>query len=254
MFLNKIKPLFFGFPNYVMTALALIPLLTIGNPYVREVFGYTIHFDFLFFFYFLAEFIIRFSDRKLHGIYMYFDIIALISFLPFFSIFRLLLLARLFSAAFRVRGIAMLASILKENAYLFRSIIYVALVYMFITSTIVFNVEPETFDNNFLYAFYWSGITLTTVGYGDIYPVTPIGQFISLISSFLGVGIIALPTGVISSRFILKVQEYEQTRVPKQKFKVTRPHFKAAKVLNKPTKKIKPPKQTKSKRKYKSNK
>lgn len=237
MFLNQIKSLFFGFPNYVMTALALVPLLTIGNPYVIEIFGYTIHFDIFFFFYFLIEFIIRFKERKLHGIYMYFDIIALISFLPFFSIFRLLLLARLFSAAFRVRGIAMLASIVKENTYLFRSIIYVALVYMFITSAIVFNIEPETFDNNFLYAFYWSGITLTTVGYGDIYPITPIGQLVSLISSFLGVGIIALPTGVISSQFILKVQEFEQTRKPKQKIHITGQRFKNVKILNKPTKK-----------------
>ncbi|WOO87882.1 potassium channel family protein [Mollicutes bacterium LVI A0039] len=203
------KSLFFGKANMIMTFFALLPLLTVRNPYDFTVVGYNFSLDILFFTYFLIEFIIRFKDRTLHGIYMYFDIIALISFLPFFNIFRLLLLARLFSAAFRVKGIALLARIIKENAFLFQSMIYIALIYMFVTSAIVFNVEPETFHNNYLYAFYWSGITLTTVGYGDIYPVTPIGQAVSLISSFLGIGIIALPGGVISSNFILKMKALE---------------------------------------------
>ncbi len=218
-FFNNFKPLFFGGPNTVMTMLALVPLLTTTNPYAVTIDGVSVHLELIFFFYFLIEFIIRFKERTLHGIYMYFDIVALISFLPFFSIFRLLLLARLFSAAFRVKGIALLASIIKENAFLFQSIVYISLIYMFVTSVIVFNIEPETFHNNYLYAFYWSGITLTTVGYGDIYPITPLGQTISLISSFLGIGIIALPTGVISSNFILKIREYEETHTVRPKFK-----------------------------------
>ncbi len=240
--LKKLKPLFFGGPNTMMTVIALAPLVFTTNPYVITVDGFTIHLDIILFFYFLIEFIIRFKDRKLHGIYMYFDIAALISFLPFFSIFRLLLLARLFSAAFRVKGIALLASIVKENAFLFQSIVYISLIYMFITSVIVFNIEPETFNNNYLYAFYWSGITLTTVGYGDIYPITPLGQAISLISSFFGIGVIALPTGVISSNFILKIREYEDQQEVKPQFKFVNTDLTKLNLINKPNiKKVKLP-------------
>lgn len=206
----KLKPLFFGKVNLFMTIISLIPLLTVSDPFTVVIRDMTFHLDGLFFGYFLIEFIIRFKDRKLHGIFLYFDIIALISFLPIFKIFRLLLLARLFSAAMRIKGVGLFVRIIRENAFLFRSIVYICLVYMFVTSAIVFNVEPETFDNNYLYAFYWSGITLTTVGYGDIYPITPVGQLVSLMSSFLGIGIIALPSGVISSNFILKIKEVEE--------------------------------------------
>lgn len=225
---------FFENTNALVTTLALIPLITINNPYIVNINGVNIHFDLIFFCYFLIEFIFRFKDRTLHGIYMYFDIIALISFLPFFSIFRLLLLARLFSAAFRVKGVAMLASIVKENLFLFQSIFYIAIIYMLITSVIVFNIEPETFNNNYLLAFYWSGITLTTVGYGDIYPITPIGQAVSLISSFLGIGIIALPTGVISSNFIMKIKEYEQSLETKAPEHLTTRDKRNMRIINKP--------------------
>ncbi len=219
-FLSKTKPFFFNGPNTFMTILALAPLLTIHNIYIWQIGQYTIHLDLIFFFYFAIEFIIRYKERTLHGIYMYFDIIALISFIPFFSIFRLLLLARLFSAAFRFEGFRILARIIRENKFLFQSILYISLMYMVVTSIIVFNVEPETFNNNYLYALYWSGITLTTVGYGDIYPVTPVGQTVALVSSFLGIGIIALPAGVISSNFILKIKLYEQEQNGEAEFKV----------------------------------
>lgn len=225
---------FFEVTNAPVTVLALIPLITISNPYAINYQGVTFHLDLLFFIYFLLEFIFRYKDRKLHGIYMYFDIIALISFLPFFSIFRLMLLARLFSAAFRVKGVTLLASIIKENLFLFQSIFYIAIIYMFVTSVIVFNIEPETFNNNYLLAFYWSGITLTTVGYGDIYPITPFGQAVSLLSSFLGIGIIALPTGVISSNFILKIREYEESLHSKSPEHLTRRDRRNMRVINKP--------------------
>lgn len=208
---EKVKKLLLGKVNTFVTILALVPLLTVNNPYIFTIGNFTFSLEILFFIYFLTELVIRFSDRKLHGVFLVLDIIALISFLPYFRVFRLLLLARLVSLLFRVKGIALLARIIKENAFLFRSIVYISLIYMFITSAVVFNVEPETFSNNYLYAFYWSGVTLTTVGYGDIYPVTPIGQAVSLVSSFMGIGIIALPSGVISSNFILKVSQLEQT-------------------------------------------
>jgi voltage-gated potassium channel len=60
--------------------------------------------------------------------------------------------------------------------------------------------EPQTFGNLFK-AIYWAMVSLTTVGYGDIYPVSDIGRIISMISSFLGIAVVALPSGIIISGY-----------------------------------------------------
>lgn len=56
--------------------------------------------------------------------------------------------------------------------------------------------------NNYFDAVYWATVSLTTVGYGDIYPVTTAGRIITMISSFAGIAVVALPAGVITSGFI----------------------------------------------------
>ena len=65
--------------------------------------------------------------------------------------------------------------------------------------------QPDVFRNAFS-GIWWATSTMLTVGYGDIYPVTPIGQFLGIIISFLGVGLVAIPTGIISAGF---VEEYQ---------------------------------------------
>ena len=66
----------------------------------------------------------------------------------------------------------------------------------------MFNIENSSMFNNFFDAIYWATTTLTTVGYGDIYPLTSIGKVISMFSSLLGVAIIALPSGVITASYL----------------------------------------------------
>lgn len=73
-----------------------------------------------------------------------------------------------------------------------------AVAYIFISAIVIYNVEPDSF-NTFFDAFYWATISLTTVGYGDIYPVTPIGRCVTMISSLIGIAIIALPSSVITA-------------------------------------------------------
>ncbi len=69
------------------------------------------------------------------------------------------------------------------------------------------DVQPEQFPN-IIAAFWWAIATLTTVGYGDVYPVTILGKILSGIIALLGVGLVALPTGIVSSGFI---EELEKT-------------------------------------------
>lgn len=60
---------------------------------------------------------------------------------------------------------------------------------------------------DFFDALYWATTTLTTVGYGDIYPATDMGRIISMLSAILGVAIIALPSGVITASYLDELRE-----------------------------------------------
>ena len=81
-----------------------------------------------------------------------------------------------------------------------------ALGYVFVTSLIMFQVEPTTF-NNFFDAVYWATISLTTVGYGDIFAVTAIGKAFTMISTFVGIAIVALPAGIITAGYLDELNE-----------------------------------------------
>ncbi len=76
--------------------------------------------------------------------------------------------------------------------------------------------QPEQFPN-ILATFWWAIATLTTVGYGDVYPVTGIGKIISGIIALLGIGLVALPTGLISAGFISKIEDMKKEK--KEKYK-----------------------------------
>lgn len=89
-----------------------------------------------------------------------------------------------------------------------------------IASVIMYNVEseaqPEVFDNAFS-GIWWAIATLTTVGYGDIYPVTAAGRFISAVIAFLGIGLVAVPTGIISAGFMENIEESKEEKDDKDK-------------------------------------
>lgn len=80
----------------------------------------------------------------------------------------------------------------------------IVILIIIIASIVMYHIEsvaqPQAFNNAFS-SFWWAVATITTVGYGDIYPVTVIGRLISAIISFLGVAIVAIPTGIISAGF-----------------------------------------------------
>ena len=84
-----------------------------------------------------------------------------------------------------------------------------AMSYVFICALVIFNVEPETF-NSFFEAVYWAVISLSTVGYGDIYPVTTIGRVITILSAIIGIAIIALPAGVITAGYMEELSSQKE--------------------------------------------
>ena len=78
--------------------------------------------------------------------------------------------------------------------------------YILISAIIIFNVEPDSF-NTFFDAVYWATVSLTTVGYGDIYPVSTMGRVITMASSIFGIAIVALPAGIITAGYMTEIQK-----------------------------------------------
>lgn len=122
---------------------------------------------------------------------------------------RVFMLIRIVRLVRYSKRIWTLLYVLKKERVILLTVLGIALFYIFATALIMFNVEmyrqlPDgslVFES-FLDALYWATTTLTTIGYGDIYPVSDAGKVITIISSILGVAIIALPTGVITAGYL----------------------------------------------------
>ncbi len=146
-------------------------------------------------------------------------IIDLLSILPAlsvinkgFKLFRLTRAAKIVRVFKLLRyswQIQLLARVLKKEKSVMLSLLVIAIFYVFLTALIMFNVEPrlnpvtgEPTFQTFFDALYWATVTLTTVGYGDVCPVTEIGRFVGMMSSLFGIAIIALPSGVITASYL----------------------------------------------------
>lgn len=122
---------------------------------------------------------------------------------------RLLKVLRLFKFIRYSENIRILGKVINKEKQILLTVLWIAIFYVFLTALIMFNAEPHvnpitgttTFEN-FFDALYWATVTLTTVGYGDMIPVTDIGRFVSMLSSLFGVAIIALPSGVITAGYL----------------------------------------------------
>ena len=100
-----------------------------------------------------------------------------------------------------ITGVSIIVGAFKRQKQALLSVTFVTLFYIFVTALFMFNLEPQTFTD-FGEALYWSCISVTTVGYGDIVPATPIGRLVSVISSIVAVAVIALPASIITAGFM----------------------------------------------------
>ena len=112
---------------------------------------------------------------------------------------------RIFKSFRIVRSISMILEIIREQRSALIAVCLMAVGYVFICALVIFNVEPETFPT-FFDAVYWATVSLTTVGYGDIYPVSTVGRVIAMLSSVFGIAIIALPSGIITAGFLDRIR------------------------------------------------
>lgn len=154
-------------------------------------------------------------------------IVDLLSILPCFSplsngfklfrITRLMRVLRLFRYLSYFDQMRMLNKVLKKEKVVLLSVLGIAIFYVVITALVMFIVEPRinpvtgevTFES-FFDALYWATVTLTTVGYGDLTPVTNFGRLVSMFSALFGIAVIALPSGVITASYMEELRNMKK--------------------------------------------
>ena len=176
---------------------------------------------------FIVDYVLRFitADYKLNKgkisfvlyPFTFMAIIDLLSILPSitllnnglrpFKIFRLIRTLRVFRIfkSFRYsKNIQMVVNVFKRQKEALTVVCLLAGGYILICALIIFNVEPETF-NSFFDVVYWATVSLTTVGYGDIFAVSTAGKIITMISAVFGIAIVALPAGIITAGYMEEI-------------------------------------------------
>nr|WP_281173160.1 ion transporter [Carnobacterium funditum] len=157
------------------------------------------------------------TRARLKYIFSFTGLIDLLSFFPFylpfffpngtiaFRMFRIIRILRLFQINKYYDSLNIITEVLKSKRQQLFSSIFIVLILMTAASLLMYNLEhaaqPDIFTNAFS-AFWWASSSLLTVGYGDIYPITIGGKIFGMIITFLGVGMVAIPTGILSAGFV----------------------------------------------------
>ena len=164
-------------------------------------------------------------DSLVRYIFSFSGIIDLLSFLPYylpvffpagiaaFRMFRVVRIFRLFRINAYYDSLNVITEVIVSKKQQLLSSVFIILTLMLASSLCMYSLEheaqPEVFTNAFS-GIWWSASTLLTVGYGDIYPVTTMGRVFSIIITFLGVGMVAIPTGIISAGFVEQYQQFKR--------------------------------------------
>ncbi len=157
--------------------------------------------------------------RFMSSSYGIIDLVAILpAFLPllllvdlrFLRLIRLIRLLTLFKLNRYTSSLRLIGQVVKERLPELGISLFIIMVITLITAILIHYAENEAQPDKFpnvIASLWWSIITLTTVGYGDIYPITHFGKLIASTTSILSIGFLALPAGIISSGFIEKIQQ-----------------------------------------------
>jgi voltage-gated potassium channel len=146
-------------------------------------------------------------------------IIDLVSILPsisvlnqMFRVFKILRLLRAFRVlrVFKVvrysKNIMFIMNVFKKQKDSLLTVCALAVGYIIVSALLVFSIEPETFPT-FFDAVYWATVSLTTVGYGDIYAVSMGGRIITMVSAVFGIAVVALPAGIVTAGYMSELED-----------------------------------------------
>jgi voltage-gated potassium channel len=150
------------------------------------------------------------------------DLVAILPFylpmvfpdLRFLRVMRIFRLFRIFKMARYSQSMQTLGRVLSLKKGELTVTFFALIILLVLSSSVIYHVEheaqPETFSS-IPASMWWGVVTLTTVGYGDVYPITPVGKLIGAFIIVIGIGLFALPAGILASGFVEEVQ-IEQKR------------------------------------------
>ena len=214
----------------VLLSVAAIILLTVQS-LEPGILAFLVGTDIILGWFFVAEYVTRLVATQARGpsvkaackyVFSFFGTIDLLSILPvllplFFGsgmaslkALRMLRLLRVLKLVRHNQSMLRLGRVIAAIRPALATTFFMTLLIVVITSIFMFQIEheaqPEAFPN-VIATFWWSITTLTTVGYGDIYPVTVAGKIFSALLSLLGIGIVAIPTGLISAAYVQELED-----------------------------------------------
>ncbi len=138
--------------------------------------------------------------------------------LRFLRILRLTRIFRIFKLNRYSKALNLIAKVIRDKKEELLATISIMILIVLISSTLIYyaehEIQPAGFPN-IVASFWWAIATLTTVGYGDIYPVTGVGKVLSSIIAITGIGLVALPTGILSSGFMEEISRKRTIKCPK---------------------------------------
>lgn len=170
---------------------------------------------------------------RLKYIFTFMAIIDLLAILPFYvpfisvdlrflrmmRLFRLFRLLRVFKLGRYFSALQIIVKVIKTSGPQLIMSIVICFFVMLFSAIIMYTaenpVQPEQFPN-IISSLWWAICTLTTVGYGDVYPITHIGRFFASVISLIGIGIIAIPTGIIAAGFNQVISKEYKNQPPKE--------------------------------------
>jgi voltage-gated potassium channel len=139
---------------------------------------------------------------------------------------RVIRLFRLFKMSRYVESLDTLDDVVKsKKEELLVTLVMISML-LLLASSLMYVVETEAQPDKFPNipaAMWWGVATLTTVGYGDVFPITPLGKLFGAVVAFLGIGIFALPTGILASGFADEIRKRRESAKEKNKI-FTCPH------------------------------
>lgn len=121
----------------------------------------------------------------------------------FLKLFRVVVVFKLIRYS---KTMVIITNVLRRVKRQLGAVLMITVIYITAAAMFIFQLEPELFDN-FFEALYWATISITTIGYGDISPTTEIGRFVTMISSLVGVAVIALPSGIITAGYMEEIKK-----------------------------------------------
>ena len=166
-----------------------------------------------------------FFRSRLHYVFSAMALIDLLAILPFYlpmflpvnligiRAIRLIRLLRIFKLNRYSDALISICSVFKNKSREIFASLFFVLILLVVASLLIYYAEhdaqPEQFQNAFS-GLWWAVATLTTVGYGDIYPITPIGRVLGAVIAILGIGMVAVPTGILSAGFVEILEKKNQ--------------------------------------------